>query len=104
MRLCVIGLKSHETSVQSGLAVTPVDMDRMTAVGRAVSSHSLDNFLYHDGYKSPSDLPLPMRRGRDMNQNWEMVQQFKRKVNNAKQAKAMRVAERQLASEMAGKE
>lgn len=87
-----------ETEVQNGLAVTPVDMERMTLTGKSIAQHQLDNFSYSDGYYSPSDLPLPERRGRDLNDNWEMVQQFKRKVHTARNRKALEAANAAVAA------
>lgn len=97
-KLSNIGLQPHETEVMPGLAVTPNDIDTMTLTGKAVAQHQLDNYTYSDGYRSPSDLPLPERRGRDMNDNWELVQQFKGKVRRMRQSKALERANAKVAA------
>lgn len=98
-RLCNIRLLPHETEVMPGLSVTPTDMELMTMQGRAVASHQMDTYNYSDGYRTPSDLPLPERRGRDMNDNWEMVKQFGNKVRAAKARKAFEKADAAVAGQ-----
>lgn len=99
-----ITLQPHETEVMPGLSVTPADMEHMTAVGRSVASHQMDQYYYHDGYRSPSDLPEPLRRGRDINENWEMMQRFKGKVKNMRQRKALEAADAAVVAGSEGKE
>lgn len=104
MRLCVCSLGPLETPVMPGLSVTPVDMETMTAVGRSVSSHALSDLTYNDGYASPSDLPLPLHRGRSQNDNWELMQHIRGKVRKVEQLRALEAADAKLAAERAGKE
>lgn len=87
----MVELKLHEneTEVESGLALTPAYIEKMTYAGQASAVRSMEKYSYSDGYASPSDLTLPERRGRDMNDNWEMVKQFGHKVERMRQGKRL---------------
>ena len=80
--------------MQPGLSITPNDIEQMTVLGRAVASHSIDQYNYSDGVQSPSDLPLPYRRGVSQNDSWEMMKRFDRKMNELKRDKSLAVADK----------
>lgn len=84
------------------LAVTPVDMARMTASNRAVSSSQMAGMTYNLGYDVPSDLPLPFRRGMDKNTAWEYQKGLEGKVKTARAHLARKAYERSSAVESAG--
>lgn len=92
MRFTRCTLHDYEEPVRNGLAVTPSDMEMMTASGKAVASGQLSQYEYHDGYRSPSDLPLPLHRGRSLNDNWEMQKQFQGKMRRMRESKALQAS------------
>lgn len=81
--VCITHNLPHESSVRSGQAITPAQMQNLTNAGRAVSMASLENVSYYDDGLTDSDnMPLENMRGIDENLLWEASENTKEKIRN----------------------
>lgn len=74
--------KLHEKPVQSGLAITPSDIERLAQQGVAVSVPNADNFLYNN--EVGWEIDPVYARDADRNSMWEASQQAKHRIMRAK--------------------
>lgn len=81
-RLCHPTLLPHEKIVQSGLALTPSDIERMANQGIAVSTPAAEQFTYDNS--DSWDVPLEYSRDADRNSIWELSQISKQRILNAR--------------------
>ncbi|QIR82380.1 hypothetical protein [Chicken microvirus mg8_45] len=72
----------HEEPVQSGLAITPSDIERLAQQGVAVSVPNADNFIYNN--ESGWEIDPVYARDADRNSMWEASQQAKHRIMRAK--------------------
>lgn len=69
--------------VQSGLAMTPSQMQRLSERGIPVSSQNLEGMFY-DGDSRPSwDVPLDQQRGIDVATMWQKRKDIAAKLRSA---------------------
>lgn len=81
MKVVHIPLKSTDIAVDGSLAVTPSQMLKMTAQGRAICSQSLSTLSYYDAPEQGSGtLLLENQRGVDMNILWTESVRSKRRI------------------------
>ena len=81
-RLCRPALLPHETVVQSGLALTPSDIERMANQGIAVSTPAADQFTYDNS--DTWEVPPELARDADRNTIWEISQVSKQRILDAR--------------------
>lgn len=62
------------------MAITPSDIDRLTADGKATCMHQLDGMLYYPDLPEGNELPLEYVRGVDENDCWEASQESSEKI------------------------
>lgn len=82
-----------ETKVQSGLAYTPADMQRMAERGVAVSSQNMEGSYYYEPASKDFDVSLMDSRGVDPADIWNAQMDARDKLNkSSKAAKAAKAA------------
>lgn len=81
-RLCNPTLLEGETPVQSGLSLTPSDIERMANQGIAVSTPAAEQFTYDND--DSWDVPPEYSRDADRNSIWELSQVSKQRILNAR--------------------
>ena len=79
---CCPRLKPHESPVQSGLSLSPSDIERMANQGIAVSTPAADQFTYDNN--DSWDVPPEYLRDSDRNTMWEMSQISKQRILQAR--------------------
>lgn len=79
-------LKPHEKPVQSGLAITPSDIERLAQQGVAVSVPNADSFLYNN--EVGFDIDPVYSRDEDRNSLWERSQIAKHRIIRARKKDA----------------
>lgn len=72
----------HEKVVQSGLSITPSDIEKLARQGVAVSVPNADNFLYNNEVGWEVD-PV-YKRDSDRNSMWEASQIAKARIMRAR--------------------
>lgn len=82
MRVCFIKLQNGEGSVDSSLAMTPAQMQRLTSQGRAVSLANLENISFFGNEIDVHDMPLEYTRGIDVNTLWEQSRISEKKIKD----------------------
>lgn len=82
MRVCFIKLQNGEDSVDSSLAMTPAQMQRLTSQGRAVSLANLENVSFFGNEIDVHDMPLEYTRGIDVNTLWEQSRISEKKIKD----------------------
>lgn len=82
MRVCFIKLQNGEDSVDSLLAMTPAQMQRLTSQGRAVSLSNLENVSFFGNEIDVHDMPLEYTRGIDVNTLWEQSRISEKKIKD----------------------
>lgn len=79
-------LKPYEKPVQSGLAITPSDIERLAQQGVAVSVPNADSFLYNN--EVGFDIDPVYSRDEDRNSLWERSQIAKHRIMRARKKDA----------------
>lgn len=82
--------QEHYKPVNPNLAVTPKDMEKMTAQGRSISANSLENFIYFNG-DMLDGLPIDMCRGVDINDIYQASQVSKAKMSRLRTKRAREI-------------
>lgn len=83
-----------ETVVQSGLAYTPADMQRMAERGVTINSQNMEGSYYYEPPTKDFDVPLLDTRGVDPADVWNAQMDARDKlINSSKAAKAAKAAE-----------
>lgn len=77
---------SHEKAVQSGLAITPSDIERLAQQGVAVSVPNADSFIYNN--EVGWDVDPVYSRDSDRNSMWEASQKAKARIMRARKKDA----------------
>lgn len=81
MKAVRILVTENDIAVDGSLAVTPSEMLRMTAEGRAICSQSMTGLAYYDSVSvGNADVAVENRRGSDMNDVWCETLRSKRKI------------------------
>lgn len=79
--------REDEMTVQSGLSLTPRDMDKMLQQGQPISTANLPDNQFYDGDTNPSfDIPMDQRKGIDPADLWEFQRAVYKKANDARKA------------------
>lgn len=81
-RTCCPKRKDSEQQVQSGLSLTPSDIERMANQGIAVSTPAADMFRYDSD--DSWNIPPEYLRDSDRNTMWELSQVSKQRIMNAR--------------------
>ena len=81
-----VSLKPHEKPVQSGLAITPSDIERLAQQGVAVSVPNADSFIYNN--ENGWDIDPVYSRDSDRNSMWEASQKAKARIMRARKKDA----------------
>uniref|UniRef100_A0AAU8B3U3 Internal scaffolding protein n=1 Tax=Dulem virus 262 TaxID=3145739 RepID=A0AAU8B3U3_9VIRU len=82
-----------ETVVQSGLAYTPADMQRMAERGVSITSQNMEGSYYYEPPTKDFDMPLMDTRGVDPADIWNAQMDARDKLNkSSKAAKAAKAA------------
>lgn len=90
----VVDSNKGETRVQSGLAYTPADMQRMAERGVAVSSQNMEGSFYYEPASKDYDLNLMDTRGVDPADIWNAQMDARDKLRkSSKAARAAKAAE-----------
>lgn len=83
-----------ETVVQSGLAYTPADMQRMAERGVAINSQNMDGSYYYEPPTKDFEVSLMDTRGVDPADIWNAQMDARDKLHkSSKAAKAAKAAE-----------
>lgn len=77
--------KDGDTVVQSGLALTPSDIERLSRQGIAVSTPSADTFSY-DSDSSSWQIAPEYLRSSDRNSMWELSKASKKRIMQARKS------------------
>lgn len=75
---------TNETKVQSGLSLSPAEINRMTLQGRAAALGSNENNAYYDNLPAGASVPMENRRGTDINTMWRDMKLKQRKIVDAR--------------------
>lgn len=75
------------TKVQSGLSLSPTDIEHSTLKGQASALGSLESSAYYQGSKF--DVSVEHTRGADMNIIWESSKLAQHKINAARSKMAL---------------
>lgn len=73
-----------ETSVQSGLSLSPSDIERLANKGIAVSTPSADMFTFDSDGSSGFEIRPEYLRDADRNSMWELSKRAKSNILNAR--------------------
>lgn len=73
-----------ETPVQSGLSLTPSDIERLSKKGIAVSTPSADMFQFDSDSSSGFEIRPEYLRDSDRNSMWELSKRAKSNILNAR--------------------
>lgn len=83
-----------ETVVQSGLAYTPADMQRMAERGVSITSQNMEGSYYYEPASKDFEVGLMDTRGIDPADIWNAQMDARDKLNkSSKAAKAAKAAE-----------
>lgn len=83
-----------ETLVQSALAYTPADMQRMAEKGVSINSMNMEGSYYYDAPTKSFDVPLQDSRGIDPADIWNAQMEARNKLSKAdKSSRAKKAAE-----------
>lgn len=74
------------------MAITPSQIDQLTADGKATCMHQLDGMLFYPDIPDGAELPLEMTRGVDENDCWEASQEASEKIRKFHEFKAKQPA------------
>uniref|UniRef100_A0AAU8B3C6 Uncharacterized protein n=1 Tax=Dulem virus 251 TaxID=3145728 RepID=A0AAU8B3C6_9VIRU len=89
-----VDLESGETVVQSGLAYTPADMQRMAERGVAINSQNMEGSYYYEPPTKDFEVALSDVRGIDPADIWNAQMDARDKLHkSSKAAKAAKAAE-----------
>lgn len=92
--MAVTPLVEGETLVESGLAYTPADMQRMAQQGVAINSMNMEGSYYYEPQSKSWDIPISERRGIDPADIWNAQMDARNKLRSAdKKARASKAAE-----------
>lgn len=72
----------HECDVQGNLALSPSDVIRLTAQGKAIAMHSLDSMLYNAPCDDLNNFPMEYTRGIDENTLYESSLRARKKIRD----------------------
>lgn len=75
---------TNETKVQSGLSLSPAEINRMTLNGRAAALGSNENNAYYDNLPAGAAVPMENRRGTDINVMWREMKNAQDKIVSAR--------------------
>lgn len=101
MRLRVVSYMNPQYPVQSGLSLSPKDIEQMTARGRSASIGSIDDRIY---WSHTDDVPLEHRRGMDINSVWEQSRLARRRIMDAHDKQLAVIAKTKDVGSPTGKE
>ncbi len=94
MAVAKVDSELGETVVQSGLAYTPADMQRMAERGVAINSQNMEGSYYYEPPTKDFEVPLLDTRGIDPADVWNAQMDARDKLtNSSKAAKAAKAAE-----------
>lgn len=89
-------LSLGETSVESNLAYTPGDIQRMAQKGISINSMNMEGSYYYEAQSRSWDIPISERRGIDPADIWNAQMDARSKLRSAdKKARAQKLAETQ---------
>uniref|UniRef100_A0AAU8B4R9 Uncharacterized protein n=1 Tax=Dulem virus 249 TaxID=3145726 RepID=A0AAU8B4R9_9VIRU len=92
--VAVINPDAGEPRVQSGLAYTPADMQRMAERGVSISSQNMEGSYYYEPASKTFDIGLMDTRGVDPADIWNAQMDARDKLHkSSKAAKAAKAAE-----------
>lgn len=87
-------LCNGEYPVESGLAYTPADMQRMAAKGVSINSMNMEGSYYYDAQTKNWDIPITDRRGVDPADIWNAQMSARDNLRSAdRKARAKKAAE-----------
>lgn len=89
IRTCTI---KNKTSVQSGLALSPADIERLTANGQSAALGSLESNSYYDNLPHGAEPAFENRRGVSINDIWNHSKDAQRKISAARTQHAIEQA------------
>lgn len=84
-----------EYPVESGLAYTPADMQRMATKGISINSMNMEGSYYYEAQSKSWDIPIADRRGVDPADIWNAQMSARDNLRSAdKKARAAKAAEK----------
>lgn len=101
MNIRVVTYTNPQYPVQSGLSLSPKEIESMTARGRAASMGSIDDRIY---FSHSDEVPVEHKRGMDINRVWEESQLAKKRIMDAHDKRLAEIARTKDVGQPTGKE
>ena len=89
IKICNIKSK---VGVQAGLALSPAEIERLTARGQSAALGSLESNSYYDNLPNGADCSFENQRGVSMNDVWQHSQAAKKRIMDARSRAAIEKA------------
>jgi hypothetical protein len=77
--------KTEKNPVKSRLAMTPKQMDQARQAGQPISTSTLPDSMFDDGYVGVKlEIPIDRQRGIDVAQIWQETKTLEKKIGGFK--------------------